>query len=198
LVSEPWVIPGRRRSNGIKDSITVAKSGPVGLRRADSGTFPAKEGAHEACCCGVLVERAAPTSNFPILSKTNYADWATVMRVMLQVRVLWDAVNINMMDFTEDRLALEALSRAVPLELSGTIAGKATTHITWEGIKTSRVGDDRVCKSKAGTLKQEFDALKFRSGEMVDDFAMRITSITNRLSVLGEGIEEEVIEQKFL
>jgi hypothetical protein len=145
-----------------------------------------------------VVDRAAPASNFPILSKTNYADWTAVMRVMLQVRVLWDAVNIGMMDFTEDRLALEALSRAVPLELSGTIAGKATTHITWEGIKTSRVGDDRVRKSKAGTLKQEFDALKFRSGEMVDDFAMRITSIANRLSVLGEGIEEEVIEQKFL
>jgi hypothetical protein len=30
-----------------------------------------------------VVERAALASNFPILSKTNYADWTAVMRVML-------------------------------------------------------------------------------------------------------------------
>jgi hypothetical protein len=84
-----------------------------------------------------VVERAAPVSNFPILSKTNYADWAAVMRVMLQARGLWDAVNIATMDFTEDHMAFEALTRAVPPELSSTIAGKATAHIAWEGIKTS-------------------------------------------------------------
>jgi hypothetical protein len=55
-----------------------------------------------------------------------------------------------------------------------------------------------VCKSKAGTLKWEFDALKFHSGETVEDFGVRINSIANQLVVLGEGIEEEVIMQKFL
>jgi hypothetical protein len=33
------------------------------------------------------------------------------------------------MDFMEDCMTLEALTRAVPLELSGKIAGKAMTHI---------------------------------------------------------------------
>jgi hypothetical protein len=30
-----------------------------------------------------MVERVALVSNFPIPSKTNYADWAAVMHVML-------------------------------------------------------------------------------------------------------------------
>jgi hypothetical protein len=34
-----------------------------------------------------------------------------------------------MMDFMEDDMALEALTRDVPPELSGTITGKAMTHI---------------------------------------------------------------------
>jgi hypothetical protein len=55
-----------------------------------------------------------------------------------------------------------------------------------------------VRKSKAETLKREFKALKFCSGETVDDFVMRINSIANQLAVLGEGIEEEVIVRKFL
>jgi hypothetical protein len=145
-----------------------------------------------------VVERAALMGNFPILSKTNYSDWVAVMHVMVQARGLWDAVNIGTMDYTKDHMALEALTRAVPTELSGTIASKATTHIAWEAIKTSRVGDDRVHKSKARTLKREFNAIKFRFGESVDDFAVWINSLVNQLVVLGEGLEEEMIVQKIL
>jgi hypothetical protein len=41
----------------------------------------------------VVVERAAPSGNYPILMKTNYHDWAALIRVMLQARNLWDAVS---------------------------------------------------------------------------------------------------------
>jgi hypothetical protein len=132
------------QSNGIEDSITAAGSVPsVSPNRGVPaygewmrGCSPPRRARTGHVVMECVVERAAPVSNFPILSKTNYADWAAVMRVMLQARELWDAVNITTMDFTEDHMALEALTRAVPPELSSTITGKATTHIAWEGIKT--------------------------------------------------------------
>jgi hypothetical protein len=31
----------------------------------------------------VALERVAPVGNFPVLTKTNYYDWAALMRVML-------------------------------------------------------------------------------------------------------------------
>jgi hypothetical protein len=144
-----------------------------------------------------VVERAL-TGNFRILSKTNYSDWAAVIRILLQEHGLWDTANIGTMDYTEDHMALEALTSAVPPELSGTIAGKAMVHIALEGMKTSWVSDDRVHKSKAGTLKWEFDAMKFRSGESVDDFAVRINSLANQLTALGDALKEEANVQKFL
>jgi hypothetical protein len=35
-----------------------------------------------------VVERVAPAGNFPVLTKTNYYDWAALMRIMLQARSL--------------------------------------------------------------------------------------------------------------
>jgi hypothetical protein len=62
----------------------------------------------------VTSERVAPPGNFPVLTKTNYYDWAALMRVMLQVRGLWDTVIVGMTDYMEDRLALEVITKAVP------------------------------------------------------------------------------------
>jgi hypothetical protein len=72
----------------------------------------------------VALECIAPAGNFPVLTKTNYYDWAALMRIMLQTRGLWDAVIVGTMDFTEDRLALEVIAKAVPPELMGSIASK--------------------------------------------------------------------------
>jgi hypothetical protein len=69
-------------------------------------------------------ERVAPAENFPVLTKTNYYDWAALMRVMLQARGMWDTVIVGMADFTEDRLALEVIAKVVPPELMGSIASK--------------------------------------------------------------------------
>jgi hypothetical protein len=48
----------------------------------------------------VTSERVAPAGNFLVLTKTNYYDWAALMRVMLQARGLWDAVIVGTTDFT--------------------------------------------------------------------------------------------------
>jgi hypothetical protein len=53
----------------------------------------------------VASEHVAPVENFPVLTKTNYYDWAALMRVMLQARGLWDAVIVGTTDYTEDCLA---------------------------------------------------------------------------------------------
>nr|XP_034585144.1 uncharacterized protein LOC117847948 [Setaria viridis] len=57
---------------------------------------------------------------------------------------------------------------------------------------------ERVRKAKANTLRREFDALKFRDGESVDDFSIRISRIVHQLVVLNDGCTEEEIVRKFL
>jgi hypothetical protein len=91
-----------------------------------------------------VVERIPPAAgNFPVLTKTNYYDWAALMRVMLQARGLWTAVSDGTDDFTEDRMALEVISKAVPPELMGTVASKATAKAAWDMLRLRNIGVDR-------------------------------------------------------
>jgi hypothetical protein len=133
----------------------------------------------------VTSERVVPAGNFPVLTKTNYYDWATLMRVMLQARGVWDAVIVGTTNFTEDRLALEVIAKAVPPELMGSIASKPSAMAACESLVLHNVGVDRVRKAKASTLKREFDSLTLEAGESIDDFGTRLSRITNQLAVLG-------------
>jgi hypothetical protein len=94
-----------------------------------------------------IVERATPAGNFPVLTKPNYYDWSALNRVMLQARGLWTP------DYTEDRMALEVITKAVPPELLGSTASKTSIKEVWDAIILRNVGVDRVRKVKASSLK---------------------------------------------
>jgi hypothetical protein len=85
--------------------------------------------------------------------KTNYTEWSAVMRVMLQGRHLWDAVNVGTGEFNDNRNALEAFCKAVPLELQGVLANKGMTKEAWDALKTRHLGVDRVRQAKTQTLR---------------------------------------------
>jgi hypothetical protein len=72
---------------------------------------------------------AAPVGNFPVLMKMNYYDWAVLMHVMLQARGLWTTVSEGAPDYTEDRMALEVIAKAVPPEMLGSIASKLSAKV---------------------------------------------------------------------
>jgi hypothetical protein len=42
---------------------------------------------------------------WPLLTHTNYADWAVLMQVMLEGRLLWDAIDNGIDVRSDDRLA---------------------------------------------------------------------------------------------
>ena len=64
---------------------------------------------------------------WPMLAKTNYAEWSMVMKVKMQARRMWDAVWYDDIDFDDDWRALEALLAAVPMEMYSSLINKETT-----------------------------------------------------------------------
>jgi hypothetical protein len=73
-----------------------------------------------------VVERSTggPT-NYPTLTKTNYNDWALLMKIKLQSRNLWSAIEPgDDVKLQEDRMALDAICSAVPPEMIPTLAVK--------------------------------------------------------------------------
>ena len=54
---------------------------------------------------------------FPMLTPSNYGEWAVIMKVMLKARGLWAAVTTGVADEQQDLLAMEAILKAVSPKL---------------------------------------------------------------------------------
>lgn len=167
---------------------------PLRQPRHRSPSPPLRRPRHrEAGRREVVVERVVKDvggGKYPMLTRTNYAEWSLLMKVMLQARGLWEAIEFGADDFQEDRMALEAILHAVPLEMMASLAVKRTAKEAWEAVRTMRVGTDRVRKGKAQQLRREFETISFRDGEKVDDFALRLSNLVTSLATLGEPIDE--------
>nr|AAK26118.1 putative gag-pol polyprotein [Oryza sativa Japonica Group] len=136
---------------------------------------------------------------WPMLTKTNYAEWAMVMKVKLQARHMWDTVWYGDVDYGEDRRALEALLAAVPTEMQSSIVNKRTTKDAWDAIASARIGSDRARRSTLQKLRQDWENLAFKPGEDIDDFVLRLNSLQQRLAQLGDTtIDEERAVEKLL
>jgi hypothetical protein len=138
-------------------------------------------GGDERLVVEQVVEKVASAGpvNYPLLSKTNYNDWALLMKIKLEARLLWAAVDPGDVDFQVDRMALDTICSAVPPEMISTLTTKPSAKEAWESIKTMRIGADRVRKASAQKLRRDYEQLGFHDDELVEDFAMRLTSMTN-------------------
>jgi hypothetical protein len=77
--------------------------------------------------------------------------------------------------------------------------GKAMAKDAWDAIARTRVGSDRARKSALQKLREEWDCLAFKSGEKVDNFALCLSSLRQRLEQYDDyEITEERVVTKFL
>jgi hypothetical protein len=135
------------------------------------------------------------SANWPTLTSTNYTEWAILMRVQLQGAGLWDAVDT---DDAPERQALGTILRSVPPEMVQILAAKDNAKVAWDTIKTMRVGVDRVREARRQKLRKDFDSLAFKSGESVEDFSLRVSSLFTELQSLGDTTSELDGVQKIL
>jgi phenylalanine-4-hydroxylase len=82
-----------------------------------------------------------------MLTKTNYNDWSLLMKMKLQARQLWNAVEFGDFEFHEDRLVLDALLTSVPSEMVASLADKPTAKDAWDSITATHVSLDRAQKA---------------------------------------------------
>ena len=58
------------------------------------------------------------------------------------------------------------------------LAEKNSAKAAWEKLQTMHVGVERVKEAKVQTLKSEFKAIRMKDDESIDDFSMKLTTIT--------------------
>ena len=79
------------------------------------------------------------------------------MKLKLHARHLWDIIESGDGEFHDDRTALEAICSGVPPEMVPTLATKPSAKEAWEAIRSMRIGDERVRKSRAQSLRAEYE-----------------------------------------
>jgi hypothetical protein len=146
-----------------------------------------------------VVRDVGPGGGWPTLTKTNYVEWAAVMEVKLQVRHMWEAVRYGDVDYDADRRALDALITAAPPEMQFTLSKKRTAKEAWDSIAAARIGSDRARKTTLQALRKEWENLAFKPGEDVDDFALRLNTLLQKVVQFGDDTydEERAVEKLF-
>jgi len=142
--------------------------------------------------------RDVSDGQYPMLTRTNYTEWVVLMKVMLKARRLWAAMTVGTTDEEDDQSAMEAILKSVPTEYVVPLGAKDSAKEAWESLETMRLGGDRVRKAKAQQLRREYEAIAFRDGEAIEDFALRLTSLVSQLAQVGVDIGEEEAVAKYL
>jgi hypothetical protein len=151
-----------------------------------------------------IVERPSANVAWPMLTRTNYPEWALVMEVNFQTLRVWDAVHHGIPDdpdeveYHDDRQAMSGLLRSVLSELWGTLATKDSAKQAWDAVRTLRIGDERTRDATAQQLRRNFANLTFKEGESVTDFGVRITALATNLRTLGDHISDIEVVKKLL
>jgi hypothetical protein len=162
-------------------------------------TPKSKKGSAGTAPCPVMVERAAAsTLEFLTLVKGNYHEWALVMKVNLEAMGLWNAVESGSVERREDRMALAAILRVIPVEMKSRITEKSSAKEAWMAVRIMRQGDERVHEANAQKLLGAFENIKFHDGETIDEFAMRLNTLASELRALGEKVDEVQLIKKML
>jgi hypothetical protein len=146
-----------------------------------------------------IVRDVGAGGGWPTITKTNYVEWAAVIRVRLQVWHMWEAIRYSDVDYYEDRRALDALIAAVPSEMQFSVSKKQTAKEAWDAITAARIGSDRACKTTLQALRKEWENLAFKLGEDVDDFALRLNTLQQKMVQFDDDTygEERAVENLF-
>ena len=96
-----------------------------------------------------VVRQSSSMVQVPMLTRTNYSDWALVVQVRLEAQGWWVAIEPGVCDYHADREALGLILQAVPPEMLRTLVVKKTVKEASDTLKTLRLGSERVRESRA-------------------------------------------------
>ncbi|XP_010463274.1 PREDICTED: uncharacterized protein LOC104743944 [Camelina sativa] len=134
----------------------------------------------------------------PTLTATNYTVWAMKMKILLKVHKVWEIIDETSTDAEKNDMATALLFQSIPEALVLQIGELDSAKQVWDAIRTRHVGADRVKEARLQTLMAEFDRLKMKDTETIDDFVGKLSEISSKSAALGVEIEEPRIVNKFL
>jgi hypothetical protein len=112
---------------------------------------------------------------------------------------MWEVVWYGDVDYYKYRRTLDALIAAVLPEMQFSFSKKRTAKEAWDAIATARIVSDRAHKTTLQALHKEWENLAFKPGENVDEFALCLNTLQQKMVQFGDDTygEERAIEKLF-
>lgn len=78
------------------------------------------------------------------------------------------------------------------------ISDAKTSKIAWEVLQKSLQGAEKVKKLRLQSLRAEFETLKMKTSENVNDYVTRLKTVAYEMKRNGEALDEVRIMEKLL
>ncbi|XP_076885839.1 uncharacterized protein LOC143535493 [Bidens hawaiensis] len=148
------------------------------------------------------VKEAGPsmTLQCPILNSTNYTIWAVKIIAIFGVHGISEVLEEEKgaFDVKKNRMAIACLFQAMPEEIVLQVAHHKKVADTWADLKAHFVGAEMIKEARLQTLESEFEALKMKDTDTIDDFTGKISPLVSQANNLGSTIDYKNIVRKLL
>ena len=143
-------------------------------------------------------EGGASSINCPMLNATNYTVWSIRMKIMLKVHKAWDVIAQGTQEIEKNDMVIALIFQLIPETLVLQVGDIDNAKKVWEAIKARHMGADRVKEARLQTLMAEFDRLRMKYNDTIDNFVGKLSEIASKSNTLGENIEESKLVKRFL
>ncbi|KAL4296943.1 hypothetical protein GQ457_12G005360 [Hibiscus cannabinus] len=155
----------------------------------------------------------------PRLTKTNYGNWSIQMKALLGSQDCWDIVEKGYVEpenaaaeavltneekralrdaRKRDKRALYFIFQAVDESTFEKISEATTAKQAWEILQKSLQGVEKAKKVRLQLLRAEFEMLKMKNTESIDDYVSRVKAVANEMKRNGETLGEVRVMEKIL
>ncbi|XP_076958477.1 uncharacterized protein LOC143634210 [Bidens hawaiensis] len=124
--------------------------------------------------------------------------WAVQMKVFLNVHKVWDTIDPGATDDDKNNIAIALIYQSIPEATIMQVGNLDSAKDIWNPIKTCNLGADRVKEARLQTLMNEFDGMRMKDTETIDEFVAKLSCTASKAASLGEMIKETKMAKKFL
>jgi hypothetical protein len=144
----------------------------------------------------------------------HYDHWSMLMENLLRSKEYWSIVETgipvlpaaataeqrNSVDEArlKDLKAKNYLFQSIDRAISETILDKTTSKAIWDSMARKYQGSTKVNRAQLQALKGEFEMLRMKEKETVNDYFAKVLATVNEMKIQGERREERIVVEKIL
>ncbi|KAK2977872.1 hypothetical protein RJ640_020216 [Escallonia rubra] len=154
--------------------------------------------------------------NISIFDGEQYEEWRVKMRTLFVSHDVWELVengyedpdDISTLTLAQqeklrenrkkDAKALYFIQVAVSTSIFPRIIGANRSKEAWDTLKNEFQGSEKVRTIKLQTFRREFENLRMKDSESLQDYFSRLMELVNQMKINGEQIADKRIVEKIL